>query len=404
MQNMWLRKTFHKVAVRRVALIAAGVLLFGAGLVIGQGKVSFTSAAYKSNTELPSKLDYSQVDAVYQALKDNYDGKLTEKQVIDGIKHGLAQSTNDPYTEFFTADETNQFNNDLQGTITGIGAQLALDDDGNVVIVAPLAGSPAEAAGLKAKDVIVAIDGKSTSGMSTNEAVLKIRGEKGSKVTLTVVRNKQQPFDVTITRDTIHVPSVTSKILDGNIGYIHVNQFSDDTDELARKAADDFKAKGVDKVILDLRDNPGGEVSSAVGLSSLWLDSGQTVVQEKHGGTVVEVDRATGDPVLKGDKTVVLINSGSASASEITALALKDQIGARLIGETSYGKGVMQRLIPFSDGSSLKVTIGSWYSPNDTNINKKGIKPDQVVVLTSEDAKAQNDTQLKAAQSWLQQQ
>lgn len=387
--------------MRRLLIAVSVVAIFLLGVLSGQGRLGVTFSGFEEKTGLPKRLDYSQVDEVYQALRTNFDGELTTQQVLDGMKHGLAQSTNDPYTEFFTADEASEFNNDLQGTITGVGAQLQLDQDGNIVIVAPLAGSPAEAAGLRAKDIIIAIDGKTTSGMTATEAVLTIRGEKGTKVTLTVLRDGKEQLEFSIVRDTIHVPSVESKILEGNIGYMQVSQFSDDTDELARKAAQEFQDKGVKKVILDLRDNPGGEIASAVGLCSLWLDKGQAVVQEKRGDTLLQIDRATGNPLLKGMNTVVLINAGSASASEITALALRDQVNAELIGEKSFGKGVMQQLIPFGDGSSLKVTIGRWYSPKGVNINGKGIEPDQTVKLTAEDAKAQNDTQLDAATAWL---
>jgi len=375
--------------------------VFSGGVLVGQNWHR-TPVNYPERTGLPKQFDYTQVDEVYQAIREKYDGKLTERQVLDGLKHGLAESTKDPYTEFFTATEAEEFNDDLQGTISGVGAKLELDQDSNVVIVAPLSGSPAETAGLRAKDIIVGIDGKTTSGMTATEAVLKIRGKKGTTVKLTIVRDKKDQLEFTITRDTIHVPTVESKVLDGNIGYLQVSQFSDDTDELAAKAARDFVDKGVNAVVLDLRDNPGGEVSSSVGLSGLWLDNGDVVVQQKRGGVVSEINRVTGSvSPLKGMKTVVLINGGSASASEITALALRDKAGARIIGEKSYGKGVVQQLLPFDDGSSLKVTVGKWYSPKGTNIDKKGITPDQMVKPSDEDIKNKNDIQLQAAQSWL---
>lgn len=398
----FVKTLFRIITFKRIALAWVGLALFSAGVLVGQGKLIVSSSHNTSNSKLPAKLNYSQLDAVYQALKDNYDGTLTEQQVLNGLKHGLAQSTKDPYTEFFTADESKQFSNDLQGTISGIGAKLDLDGDGYVTVVAPISGSPADQAGLKAKDIITQIDSKSTSGMTTNEAVLKIRGKKGTKVTLTVVRDKKQQLEFTITRDDIHVPSVESKILDGNVGYMQVSQFSDDTDELAREAAQKFKDAGVKKVVLDLRDNPGGEVTSAVGLCSLWLDGNQVVVQQKSSGGMVDITKATGsDPMLRSMQTVVLINNGSASASEITALALRDQVNARLIGEKSYGKGVVQQLLPFSDGSSLKVTVAKWYSPKGANINNKGITPDQTVTPSDEDFKNKNDVQLQAAQAWL---
>jgi carboxyl-terminal processing protease len=219
---------------------------------------------------------------------------------------------------------------------------------------------------------------------------------------LTVVRDGKTQLDFTIVRDTIHVPSVESKILEGNIGYLQVSQFSDDTDELAQKAAQTFRDAGVQKVVLDLRDNPGGEVNAAVGLCSLWLDNGQVVVEQKRGSTTIDTSRATATtPLLRGMQTVVLVNAGSASASEITALALRDQVGARLIGEKTYGKGVVQQLISFRDGSTLKVTIAKWYSPKGTNIDQKGITPDQEVKPSDDDIKNKNDVQLQAAQEYL---
>ena len=373
------------------------------GILVGQGNLNFGGAAGGSTTGLPKTLDFSQINEVYQALRDNYDGTLTEQQVLDGLKHGLAQSTKDPYTVFFTAQEANAFNNELQGTISGIGAQLELDQDNNIVVVAPLAGSPAEAAGLRAKDIIVTIDGTSTTGMSVNDAVQKIRGQKGTSVKLGIVRNKTQALDFTITRDTIQIPTAVSKILDNTVGYLQVSQFSEDTDSLVMKAVADFQAKHVTKVILDLRDNPGGEVTTAVQLSSLWLQQGDVIVQQKRGNSVIDTQYANDTNPLHGMKTVVLVNGGSASASEITALALRDHKAAYIIGEKTYGKGVVQQLIPFSDGSSLKVTIAKWYSPNGTNINHVGITPDQIVTPTDADYQSNNDVQLKAAQAWLQQ-
>ncbi|HEY4161365.1 MAG TPA: S41 family peptidase, partial [Candidatus Saccharimonadales bacterium] len=193
----------------------------------------------------------------------------------------------------------------------------------------------------------------------------------------------------------------TSKILDNNIGYIQVSQFSDDTYGLVQKAVSDFRSHGVKKIVLDLRDDPGGEVSSAQNIASLWLPAGNTVEQERRGSTVVDTVQTTGTDPFKGMPTVVLVNGGSASASEITALALRDNKAATIIGQQSYGKGVVQNVIPFSDGSELKVTIAKWYAPNGENINHKGITPNQVVKISDADAKAGTDTQLNAAVSYL---
>lgn len=383
------------------AVLAAFVIVgvFWGGVFVGQGHLAF--GRYGDRTGLPANLDLSSVGDVYQALRTNYDGALTEQQVIDGLKHGLANSTGDPYTSFFTAVESQEFNSELQGTITGIGAQLDANGEGYIIVVAPLAGSPAEAAGVRAKDVIVSVDGETTSGMTVYDAVAVIRGEKGSDVKLGIVRGGTQALELTITRDTIQVPTADSEILEGNIGYLHVSQFSDDTTRLIMEAAEKFEKANVQKVILDLRDNPGGEVTTAVDLTSLWLKQGDLIVQQRRGDAVVDNDYATNSNSLRGMKTVVLVNGGSASASEITALALRDQAGAYIIGEQSFGKGVVQQLIPFSDGSALKVTVAKWYSPKGTNINETGIKPDEAVTPSEQDYAEDNDVQLKAAQAWL---
>lgn len=391
------------VTRKRVSLIIAAAAFFIFGLLVGQGRIDLTGQPYSENSNLSANIDYSQLNELYATLRENFNGTLTDQQILDGLKHGMATSTDDAYTEFMTAKESEDFSGNLQGTISGIGAKLELDDDKNVVIAAPLAGSPAEAAGLRAKDIIVSINGDSAHGLSVTEAVKKIRGEKGTKVQLTIIRNKSDQLDFTIIRDTIKIPSVvTKKLGDDKIGYIQVSQFSDDTDELAQKAAESFKADGISKIILDLRDNPGGEVTTAVNLSSLWLEKGDVIVEQRRGKTVTDTQKATSVNTLKGMSTVVLLNAGSASASEITALALRDHGAATIMGETSYGKGVVQQLFPFSDGSSLKVTVAKWYSPKGTNIDKKGVKPDTEVKMTEEAYQSGTDLQLDAAVKYLQ--
>jgi carboxyl-terminal processing protease len=389
---------------KRVGAVAAAVLIFWAGIAVGSGRVHFTSTAGPANNDLPSRLDYSSVDEVYQQLKDNYNGKLTEAQLLDGIKAGLANATNDPYTEYFTPAEAKAFNNQLNNSFSGIGAELGKDADGNLIVVSPISGFPADKAGLKAQDVIASIDGKSTSGQSVDEAVSKIRGKAGSQVKLEIVRNKSEQKTLTITRENITVPSVHSDMLEGSIGYIRINTFADDTAGLMTTAAASLKQQGAKGIILDLRNNPGGLLEAAVAVSSKWLDPGTTILQEKRGDTVVQTYRAEGDSPLKSVPTVVLVNQGSASASEITAGALHDNKAATIIGEKTFGKGVVQQLLPLKDGGQLKVTVASWYRPNGQNINKKGIAPDQTVTLSEDQAKASNDTQKAAAIEYLQKQ
>lgn len=383
--------------------LAAG-LIFITGLGIGSGRIVLSKdQLYRKSVQknLSTKLDYSSVNEVFTALKSDYDGQLDNQKLLDGLKAGLAGSAGDPYTEYLNKDAAKDFNDQLNGTFTGIGAELSKDDKGNLVVISPIAGFPAEKAGLKPKDVVVEIDGTSTAGLSISDGVSKIRGPKGTTVKLKIVREAKQELDIPIVRDQITIASVTSKTLDGNIGYIQISRFADDTTELAQKAADGFKQAGVKGVILDMRNDPGGLLDAAVSVSSLWLPSGKTVLSERRNNIVIRNYPAKGSAPLAGIQTVVLINDGSASASEITAGALHDNGAATLIGIKSFGKGSVQQLEKLMDGGVLKVTIAHWYTPNGVNINKEGIKPDQEVKISDDDAKAQKDPQLDAAKTFL---
>jgi carboxyl-terminal processing protease len=338
---------------------------------------------------------------VYNSLRSNYDGKLDTTKLLDGMKTGLVQAAGDPYTEYFDASSASDFNNQLSGTFSGIGAELGQDAQGNLQIVSPIDGTPASKAGLKPQDIVTQIDGKTTSDMSVDEAVTKIRGKKGTKVMLQVVRDKADTLNFTITRDDIKIPSVSSKILDGNIGYMKINQFGSDTSSLAQKAAQDFKDKNVKGVVLDMRGNPGGLLDAAVNVSSLWLPGGKTILQEKRGGTVVSTETSTGNDILNGVPTAVLIDQGSASASEITAGALHDNGVASLFGVKSYGKGSVQQVINLPNSTEMKVTIARWYRPNGQNIDKKGITPEHAVKISADDVKAGNDPQKDAAVQFI---
>jgi carboxyl-terminal processing protease len=254
---------------------------------------------------------------------------------------------------------------------------------------------------LQSKDIIAAVDKQPTNGMSVDSVVKKIRGQENTKVTLTIVRAGSNPFDVTITRTKITVASVESHV-DGNIGYIKINQFGADTAELAQKAAQDFKAQGVKAVVLDLRGDPGGYLDAAIDISSMWLDKGKTVVSERKGGVTENTDYAKGNPILKGIPTVVLIDGGSASASEITAGALRDNNAATLVGDKSFGKGSVQQVINLNGGGELKVTTAHWYTPAGKNINKQGISPDVAVQRTEADVKSGADPQKDKAYQLVQ--
>ena len=386
-QQLWLR---------RVAISMVVIAAFGFGMGVGNGTLSFTSRGVVSS-DLPASLNYTSVNQLYQSIKENYNGKLSESQLIDGLKHGLAESTNDPYTTYFTKKEAASFNDSLNNTFSGIGAELSKDSKGNIQVISPISGTPAEKAGVKAKDIIASINDKTTVGMSVDDAVKNIRGKAGTQVKLQLIRG-DAAVELKITREQIQVPSVTHKTLEGNIGYIRVSTFANDTASLIAEATNALKDSK--SIILDLRNNPGGSVDAAVAVSSEWLPLDSTIMQEKRGSEVVQSYRSTGDQTVGDLPTVVLVNGGSASASEIVAAALKDNKHGYIIGEKTYGKGVVQQLINFKDGSQLKVTVADWFRPNGKNINKHGIDPDMNVKL-AEDATPENDNQLQAAEAYL---
>jgi carboxyl-terminal processing protease len=397
------RQASKKWPLKKItASLLAVILIFSSGVAVGKGSLHPRNVdSNGKETSLPSQLDYSSVNKIYDLLKKDYDGKLDQSKLIDGLKSGLVDATGDPYTNYFNSKEAKEFNDELSGSFTGIGAELGTDNENHILIISPLSGYPAQQAGLQSKDIIAAVDKQPTNGMSVDSVVKKIRGQENTKVTLTIVRAGSNPFDVTITRTKITVASVESHV-DGNIGYIKINQFGADTAELAQKAAQDFKAQGVKAVVLDLRGDPGGYLDAAIDISSMWLDKGKTVVSERKGGVTENTDYAKGNPILKGIPTVVLIDGGSASASEITAGALRDNNAATLVGDKSFGKGSVQQVINLNGGGELKVTTAHWYTPAGKNINKQGISPDVAVQRTEADVKSGADPQKDKAYQLVQ--
>lgn len=384
-------------------MIIVALVAFGIGIFVGSGRLAAIRFPWNKNivaTGLPATLNYSSVNQVYQALKNNYDGKLTETQLLNGIKEGLAAAPGDPYTEYFTPRQAKEFNNELNNTFSGIGAELSQTSSGEIEIIAPIKGTPAASAGLQPHDIIVGINGKSTTGMNIDTAVNEIRGRAGTKVVLTILRGSQT-LNLTITREDITVPSVMTKILPGNIGYMSISTFANDTSSLAEQAAQQFKNDHVKGIILDLRSDPGGLLSAAINVSSLWVTPNQEILQERRGNKILQTYYAEGGDILHGIPTVVLINGGSASASEITTGALHDNHDAYVIGTKSFGKGVVQQLINFKDGAELKVTVASWYRPDGQDIEHKGIIPDKIVQDKGTDLQSANDPQLKAAEAYL---
>ncbi len=370
-----------------LVLVVAIIVAFIAGT-----RSDYLVATLLGQKTTSASLDFSSVQSLYRELASSYDGKLDNQKLIDGAKKGMVDAVGDPYTVYFTASEAKEFLSDLEGTFQGIGAELG-KKEGMLTIINTIDGSPAKKAGLQANDKIVMVNDSVTSDWSVEEAVKNIRGEKGTTVKLTISRTGQdKPLEISVVRDQITDPSVKTEITADKIGIIRITRFGQsDTVQLARQAARDFKDKGVKGVVIDLRGN-GGYLESSQDIASLWL-SNKVIVTERTGGTVVDTLRSRGEAILLGVPTVVLVNEGSASASEILAGALRDNDAAKIVGQKTYGKGVVQDVRSLRDGGSLKVTIASWYTPKGKNISKEGISPDTVIGLTEEDVVAGRDPQ-----------
>ena len=375
-----------RVAVCIIIAILTGLI----GFVIGTRMQNLSA----------TQLDYSVLNDVYNVLSSKFDGRLDKKALIEGAAKGLVAGAGDIYTEYMTAEEYGELETDLSGEIQGIGVEIGLNGDGLLSVISTLDDSPAREAGLQSGDLIEKVDGQDATGWTTNQAASAIRGDVGTKVKITVVRDGEEK-EFEITRAKIENPSVTWEIDDNNIGYMRISTFGDDTAELAKEAADEFADKAVDGAILDLRDNTGGYVDAAQAVASLWLNKGETITQERANNRTVATVKAVGGNVLKNIPTVVLMNGATASSSEITAGALRDNAGAKLVGTQSYGKGLVQEVVDLQNGDVLKVTVAKWYTPNGDNINKEGLTPDEKVDMTAEQYNSGNDTQRQKAVEML---
>lgn len=339
-------------------------------------------------------LDTEVMKEAYRQLAANYDGDLDANKLSDGAARGMVKAVGDDYTTFLDKEEAAEFNKSLNGEVSGIGAEIGVRNL-QPTVLRVLDDSPAKKAGLKTGDIFVAVNGTSVAGETASGVADKVTGEAGTTVKLTMRRGSES-LDFSITRAQISDPSVRWSVSD-DIGILTISRFDDNTGSLARKAAKEFIDKGVKGVIVDLRNNGGGYLTAAQEVASLWLDNGKTVVTEKSRGQVTETVKASGNPTLKGKKTVVLVNSSSASASEIVAGALKDYQAATLVGEKTFGKGTVQKVINLSDDRILKVTVARWYTPQDRNITKEGIQPNQTVKMSSDDNNAGRDPQMMRA-------
>lgn len=380
--------------------IFTGILLVISFILGGFYFQDYVYSFINSNSKLSNNLETNSLQKVYNFLREEYlyPDKFKDKTTAElGAVKGLVESLDDPYTVYFSKDEYKDFSENLDGKFQGIGAEIGLRE-GQLIIVAPITGTPASKAGLLPGDAIIAINGETTFGLSVDKAVTKIRGEKGTEVKLEITREGQDGIkEFTIVRDTIDFPYITVKEKDG-VGIITLSQFQVETAQELDQEIMKLQEKGINNVILDLRNNPGGYLQSAVDVVELFTPKGSVAVIEKGRDSNTRTELKTKrTPKYADIKLVILVNQGSASASEIVAGALRDLKDIKLVGQTTFGKGLVQSTKDFPDGSVLKYTIAEWYTPSGTALNKEGIKPDFEVILTLEDIKSAKDPQLDKA-------
>ncbi|MBN1887903.1 MAG: S41 family peptidase [Thermoflexales bacterium] len=339
---------------------------------------------------------------VWTALQELYYGDLPEADaMVDGAIRGMLQTLDDEFTSYIEPDLARVISEDASGSFEGIGAMVGLNDDKQVEISQPFQGQPAEQAGVRAGDVVVAVDGQSIVGYGLYEAIGLIRGPAGTQVTLTIVRaGEPQAFDVVITRAKIEIPIVEYELLPGDIAYVRLYEFSEPATERTRAALKELLAGKPQGLIFDLRDNPGGYLQQSIDVSDLFLETGIIAI-ERGSDEDEEIFRASSRGIAQDIPMVVLINAGSASASEIVAGALQDNDRAKLIGETTFGKGSVQMPYKLLNGGELRVTIARWFTPDERAIHDEGLQPDIEVAMTVDDYKAGRDPQRDRAVEYL---
>ena len=376
------------------AIVAAAATLI-LGFFIGLNWSNFSVYLGANSKGKTVTADWSALNEVYSALASNYDGNLEKATLIEGAKKGLVDAVGDVYTVYMDKEESEEFEKSLHGDVgAGVGIEMGLRD-GYIRVIRTLPDNPARKAGILAGDILYKVNGEEVYDLSTDEVATKIRGESGSSVTVTVVRDGEE-LEFTMVRETINNVSAYVDYRD-NSAIITVTRFDTDTGTLVESFADEILNSGAKKIILDLRSNGGGYVSAARDLLSLWIDGEKILVQKSQNAKDEITYAYSGRAKFANLKTVVLVNNNTASASEIVTGALKDYKKATIIGETTYGKGVVQTLLDLSAGTTLKVTTAHWYTPLENSINKVGIEPDVEVVNTYEDTNLSRDPQLDAA-------
>lgn len=345
-------------------------------ITAGITMIILTLGDEKVQSIAPSKYpQFEKLYSTYETIKKDYYTDINDDKLVNGAIDGMIKGLEDPYSIYMNQKEAKSFNESISSSFEGIGAEIQ-EQDGKIMVVSPIKGSPAEKAGIKPNDVIESVDGKSIEGLNSTEAVLKIRGEKGTKVVLTISRaGEPKQITFSIVRDTIPIETVYPEMLKDGIAKIQVTSFSEHTVNELKTALDEMSKKDMKALVLDLRGNPGGLLDQAVAMASIFVPNGDVVLQVENRNGQKEVYKSENDGVFDLP-VVVLIDKGSASASEIVAAAVSESAHIPLIGEKSFGKGTVQNAQDFKDGSNLKFTAFKWLTPSGRWIHKKGITPD----------------------------
>ncbi|MCD6552431.1 MAG: S41 family peptidase [Anaerolineae bacterium] len=361
------------------------------------------SAPSPEATPLPDEEAQFQIFwEAWRLIEENFDGPIPDVRTRTyGAINGMLQTLGDDHTVLLSPEYAAIFGEDLSGSFEGIGALVKMREDGKLMIVEPFKGQPAERAGVQAGDIVLAVDGVTLQGLNLYEAIALIRGPKGTVVSLTIEREGvEQPFDIQVERARIEIPVVETRMLEGGIAYISLFEFSEPAPARFREALQELLEQEPRGLILDLRGNPGGYLGAAVSIGSEFISDGLILRERAKGGREIE-HPATGNGVALDIPLVVLVDGGTASASEIVAGALQDHGRAVLIGEQTFGKGTVQIGYDLSDGAELRITIAHWFTPNGRAIEKEGLTPDIVVEMTQEDKDAGRDPQLERAIEYL---
>jgi carboxyl-terminal processing protease len=369
------------------ACVGVGGLFAATQLLHGES-VKISNSDYDYYKTLSTR--YGKLDSLYRTLNEYYYKELDEEKLLQGMCSGLFWGTEDPYTSYMTKEEYENLMIKTTGKLEGIGVTMGIDANGYIVVVSVIDGSPAQNAKIKSEDLILAVDDVGYMGVDIDTAVANMRGDAGSKVKITYSRNGEKT-DVTITRASITLNSVFAKTLENNIGYIYISNFETETAEDFEKELHNFELKGIDGLVIDLRNNGGGVVESGVRIADMLLDEGVIAYTEGRTEERLYMKSVSGKTTLP---YVLLINGGTASTSEILAAGIKDNNGGKIVGTTSFGKGVIQSMAALEGGDAVKITITQYFSPNGDVIHGVGIKPDYVVELKEDD---QIDTQLEKA-------